>query len=286
MSNIINLVSSYVVVSNLIRNYGLIESEGTLIEWIGEALEEIGMNNDTCTVSTCFSNVLNYSCNIPMGCKVINQIAKHNGYYGPDQIMNLINEKDSSILPIIVDQAGNPVNNFDYVYYRPYFDRFDVIFEYDFSTKSWNNFRKAFTPIKLSNSTFQHYPGLTIRDTYEDEYFVKKDSRQIYFNFESGQVAISYLKFNTDPNFFPMIPDHVVYISAVEAFIIYRKAKRDFYNHVEGAKDILLYSERDWEHKLRNAKNKSFLPDTIDEHENIIVKSLLPMPLKNRFFQL
>ena len=276
---IINLTSSYNVISKVIRDYGLRENEGTLIEWIGEGLEHIGINSNWCEEAVAFSTVESHQCEFPSHCRSIIQIAKNNTYSSPAEVTgSLETSEETEGEPVPIDENGQPLSTVNYAYYRPYFD---YIYQYQFWYQS-PFYTQKFTPIRLANHSF--YNSIVCEDTniiYDNdalEYTVVPAIRSLRFSFIEGQVAIAYLKQKLDDEGYPLIPDDISYISALSAYIIYRKTIRDFYNHVQGSTDIMLKSEEDWSFYCRQAKNKFYMPLTIDDYENLKNKRTYKLP--------
>ena len=82
----------------------------------------------------------------------------------------------------------------------------------------------------------------------------------IYVNFESGELEISYLAFQTDMNGYPMIPDDERYISAVKSYVMYMIAYRMWLQDklaTEKYREI----ERNWLFYVNSAKTKAHMPD-------------------------
>lgn len=71
-------------------------------------------------------------------------------------------------------------------------------------------------------------------------YYIKNG--HVYLGFEEGAVTINYYAFPADNDGEPMIPDNEYYVSAVEAYFIYRTSQRLYYR-----KKILFneYKERE-----------------------------------------
>lgn len=274
----LNLISSYTIINKVIRDYGLQEDEPTLIEWIGEAIEGIGINKDWCQESVAFINLINYQCQLPNQCKAIIQIAKNTEYNSFEEIDEQINAAETSGEPVPIDEYGQPLSGVDFAYYRPFYD---YIWNYQFWYTS-ALYNQQFIPVRLANQSFYNSivclePGI-IYNNESPEYTIIPETKSLRFNFESGQIALSYLRQITDEKGYPMIPDDYSYITAIASYIIYKKSNRDFYTHVIGSDGRLLKAEKDWQFYCRQAKNKSRMPSTVDDYENLVSNNRYKLP--------
>lgn len=288
-----NLVSSNAVIGKVIRDYGLREDKSTLIEWIGEAMEGIGIDRNWCQESVAFVTVENYQALLPNYCRTIIQIARNNTYVSPLQVEEDVINATTSLTsftdcnPVPLDEFGQPLTGVDYAYYRPYFD---YVFEYQFWYAS-PLYQESFTPVRLADHNF--FNNIVAKEdgiiytADAPEYTIVPDIRMLRFNFEMGQVAISYLRQITDEQGYPMVPDDYSYMEAVSSYIIYRKQKRDFFNHVEGSTSTLALAEKDWQFYCRQAKNRSMMPQSVDDYEKLKkgTRYLLP-PDKYKSFRI
>lgn len=276
-----NLISSYAIINKVVRDYGLREDKTTYIEWIGEAMEGIGIDKNWCQEAVAFIGIDNYQCPVPKYCRVIQQIARNNTYTTPfdsTELFTEINTTGFEDQPVPIDEFGQPLTGVDYAYYRPYFD---YIYEYQFWYSS-PLYQENYSPVRLADNRF--FNSLVSEEKNvvyaadSPEYTIVPESKLLRFNFPTGQVAVSYLRQITDEFGYPMIPEDYSYQEAVATYIIYRKSKRDFYNHVQGAQATMLKAEQDWQFYCRQAKNKSMIPQTIDEYESLRrnYKHLLP----------
>lgn len=276
------LVSSYSIIAKLVRDFKMVDDEGTLIEWIAEAIDEIGMNRDTCRPAVAFIQVQNFTCKLPTHCRHINQIARNNSFLAPQDVVGLLNTETEAVdIPVPIDEEGKPITAVKFAYYRPFFD---LVYEYNFGIDTFRNFKEKFTPVRLAKGNF-FTSEEKIHSSRRDEYTLLPDVRQLRFNFPSGQIALSYLRQYTDEMNFPMIPDHIKYRRAIFDYIVYKISWRDFYNHVQGSETRLTKSESDWLISRNDARTHSFVPNTIDEYKNMTSKKLLPTNDYNRFFE-
>lgn len=89
----------------------------------------------------------------------------------------------------------------------------------------------------------------------------------IFTSFEEGYVEISYHSFPVDSRNYPVVPDDVKYIKAVESYIIERLARREYINNRLPQEKYRLL-EQEWLWYCGSAKN-SINSRSIDEMESM-----------------
>jgi hypothetical protein len=219
---------------------------------------------------------------------VILQTARNNKWAGsgltPADVITDTTTSNPADIPVALDSNGTPIHDYELAYYRPYFD---VLGEYNVvgnNQPNWNHF----TPVRLANHIFfdtvvakeEGYEELY--KTCRDEYTLVEDI--IRFSFKEGQVAIAYLKQKLDCDGFPMIPDTVENVTAVEKYIKYKLREIDYEQGRLGSESRLAKAEADWHWYCRQAKNVNMMPQTIDEWENLMDQRNYMMPQKNRYY--
>lgn len=260
-------------------------SESDVIEWIAEAMEFIKTPN-MYEPAVAFVEVSNHQCRLPKLFHVLIQIARNNDYE-PVTPANLISEstttEETGDTPVALDETGMPINAYELAYYRPYFD---YIGEYYITGQVIGTTK--FTPVRLSNHTF--FNSVVCRqEGYDDIYASCTDEYTIIenmlrFSFETGQVAISYLKVKVDCNTgYPYVPDHISYTTAITKYVIYKLMERDFYNKREGSQYTLEKAERDWSWYCGQAQNHAKMPQTIDDWENLLRQWNYMIPRSDRY---
>ena len=303
MSQLVKTTSINRILSKIKRNYNNDDlSESDLIEWAGEALDFL--NTDKVYKETVgFLKIENYQVEIPAYLHAIIQIAKNNCFIACDS-ENDIKEKDlcpkdvceiieketeqecnknhHSTAPVCLDCEGRPINDYNVAYYRPYFD---LIWDY----QMWNGsslYRNCFTPVRLSTNTM--FNNMTcelankhLESTCKDEYNIIGGSI-LRFNFEKGQVAVSYLKQILDDEGYPMIPDNIESVTAITKYIILKVSERNFYNNRDGSESRLQYAAKDWQWYCRQAKNKN-REMSIDDYENLLQQRSYLLPKTNHY---
>lgn len=294
------------VLSKLYRDLGLSDiSEIDVIEWTGEALEAIGTVPllEECVA---FIEVKDHKAELPSGLHAIIQVARNNDFkkdeltplniaydtdfrcleekeYSDDcdfkdiVHINLLEDRDY----VFLDCNGNPIEKLERKYYRPYFDS-------KLYANLWitSDFYKAkYTPVRLANHNFfnsvvcQEDPELY--STCVDEYTLSDNV--IKTSFKDGSIAIAYYKQRVDEETgYPLIPDDYSVITAITMYITMKIMQRSWYLGREGYGDKFQKAEQDWHWYCKQAKNKSIIPTTDDEWENIydIRNNLLPFKSK------
>ena len=95
----------------------------------------------------------------------------------------------------------------------------------------------------------------------------KIEGSYIFTNISEGYLEIAYWAFPTDADGLPMIPDDVMYLRAVEAFLTERIARKLW---IQGKMSGEVYSQldRDWLFYVKSAKVRAAMP-SYDEAESL-----------------
>lgn len=298
------------VFSKIERDFGLTTfNEYDIVEWIGEALEQIGAITQY-QESVQFIKVKNHQCEIPTGLVNIIQIARkhqHSDDCTPDEVRTccsipvstgLLPVKvdscghpisDTAGCPVLIDCHGSPITDFEVAYYRPFFDLQGEYF-------GWRNsdlYRSKFTPIRLATHTLFNSLVCQINNDndYDDAYRHSQDEYQVIdgqilrFSFQHGQIAIAYKKIFLDPETgYPMIPDLVSVTTALGYYIQWKMSSRDFYKNREGANNKMIEAEKQWVWYCRQAGNELIQPYGVDDYQNLLDQLTYLVPQKQRYF--
>lgn len=296
--NKFNYVSADTIFAKLNRDLrGSELPESDIIEWVGEALgfmRVAGLSEE----AVAFIEVANHRCDFPEGMKVILQIARNNtwvsghGEINPKTIVDCLaceNPCPDNGTPI--DMETGVVDDDEIAYYRPYFD---LKYEY----QGWTNsayYQESYTPVRLANNTF--FKTLVAQETGEiqdlyrsessDEYTIIGDypCNSLLFSFETGFVAVSYIRSMVDSNTgYPLIPDDSSFISAITYYIKWKLAERNRWFGVDGAKFEAEDAEVKWNKYVRQAINRIKMPSTVDEYQNIMEQSLYLIPRTRKYY--
>ena len=290
----------YVPIINLFaklqRDFPLEFKEGDAIEWTAEALEAIGAVRQY-EEAVCFLEVSNHQAELPAGLHAIIQIARNHCYTEteqqglcPAEAVEAQQESSSTTsqppasVPIAIDCNGQPLEEYELAYFRPYFD---LQWEYG----AWTTSRLAgcFQPVNLAESSFFDsivctLPDRSLYDNCRDEYTIIM-GKTLRFNFEKGQVAVAYLRQVLDPETgYPMIPDHYSFTTAVTAYIIYKMTEREFWAGRQGSDSRMMKAESNWHWYCKQAGNYAMQLKGIDEHENFFRQNQYMLPRQNRYY--
>jgi len=259
-------------------------SEIDIVEMVGEALEFIGVSL-IYEPSVAFIEVKGHQCSMPSHTERIIQIARNNSVeLVTPQIVKSVPVVTTTDIPVALDYDGTPINAYDLAYYRPYFD---LIGDYTAGINSGCGIK--FTPVRLSTNTFFNtlvYKETNFEDIYRnvrDEYTIVEGTT-LRFSFESGQIAVSYLKRKVDcETGFPLIPDKISFVTAITAYIKMKLAETDFYNHREGSAQILARAEDQWQWYCGQAKIIGIMPKSLDDWENLLQQRNYLIPRTDRY---
>lgn len=291
------------IFSKLIRDFTDSFSEDDVIEWIGEALEFMQCAKSF-EEAVAFIEVKNHQCNLPKNLHAVIQIAKSNLWTNEcktptpakviEETQNLFYSdcagcgdnygKDSGY--IVLDGRGSPLVEYDVAYYRPYFD---LLGEY----YGWSNskyYGNSYSPVRLKNHTFFNSLVCTERTSTpynsncNDEYTIVGGSI-LRFSFESGFVAVAYLRPYFDPETgYPMVPDSISHTTAITKYVTMKVNDREFQNGRQGADSRLARSEADWQWYCKQASNEDMMPYGIDEYQNFLDQRSYLVPQLNNYY--
>lgn len=270
-------------------------SETDVVEWAGEALEAIGAVT-MYEEAVAFIEVRNHQCAIPSGLHNIIQVAKNMRHHiGDDEFCpkNVINELKPPTpgpdIPVALNCNGEPANAYDLAYYRPYFD---LQFEYH----GWRNhsYYSNYAPIRLSTNTF--FDNLVCRDRngdseyrgnnpYSADEYTVIQGKFLRFTFREGLIALAYNRQMVDPETgYPMVPDDFSTTTAITKYITLRLMEREFYANREGSASRVQKAEQDWHWYCKQAGNKHFIPNGIDQMQNLTDQMSYLFPVRNRYY--
>lgn len=266
-------------------------AQENLVEWAGEALETLYRKGslEECVM---IALVENYSVTMPRGFKYISGILKNINYTGYNQDSCItpkdifeITEEDKSCGDINALTCFMSVgNDYDTVLrkdpthtlYQIPLPFLDVPFSFGYWYAS-HTCQRNFTRVYLSDSKF--FKTKVLHSEFKlPEHFCEGARPEytlvgntIKFNFEKGQVAISYSKIPIDPESgWPLVPDEQAYINAIFYYIKWKLSemyswtgRQGFGN--EGEKAFIL-----WEKYAAKARVKTIKIRTRDEMDSIL----------------
>lgn len=276
------------------RGLDIPESDG--IEWIGEALGFMKITS-VAEEAVAYVEVVKNHCDIPKNIHNIIQIAKNNDWdvavadtVTPSTIIDAVTTEDCASCGdyIAVDCHGIPIGTREQRYYMPYFD---LQGEY-YAWRSSAAYKESWTPIVLGNHSF--FDSLVCRpdelDTavYEntnvhDEYTVAGD--KLRFSFESGFIAIAYLRQRVDLSTgYPLVPDNEYARNAITYYMAWKMNQRACYSHRQGACQLADRAEIQWNKYIKRFKNNAKMPTGVDQHQNLMQQSRYLLPRLNRYY--
>lgn len=265
-------------------------NESDVIEWIGEALEflKVGESQEQ---AVAFLEVRNYQAIVPKGLQTVLQVARNNSYeencVTPADVATTTEEETLSD-KVFLDCNGKPIVDYEIAYYRPYFD---LQWEYDPWMRS-SLYQEQFTPVRLANHTL--FKTLVCRESgYENLYAGRSDEytivgtqdKKFQFSFETGSVAVSYLRTAMDTETgYPLIPDQISFITAITYYVKWKIAEWWAWNSRDGAIGLANDNERKWLKYVKQAKNWAKMPKTIDQYQNLLEESHHLIPRLKRYY--
>lgn len=281
-SKLISIQRIFANMGKFIHNNGVREID--IVNWTAKALEFMNIES-VFQPAVKIETVSQHQAQMPSFLHAVVQIARNNNYVNEPVVV----ESDVATIlgetvdtPVALDRYGTPVNAYELAYYRPLPD-----FGSYFTIGSLNIKKYQFTPVRLANHSF--FNSLVCKEpdfdgiyaTCKDEYTVVDNLFR--FSFPEGQVMISYLRQKLDENGYPMIPDEVSVIEAIEKFIRYKVFEEQFDNGREGAERRYSKAESDWHWYCRQAKTNDLIPQTTDEWQDIMDWKNHLMPKWNRY---
>lgn len=283
------------ILSKFQRDFkGLDINEDDAIEWIGEALGFMKIVSAS-EEAIAFIEVKNYHASIPAGLHYITQIARNNDWQKPadnecclnEAIENLVPQTEKEVINT-EDCQGRVTWNKEQVYYRP---RLDLQFPF----VNWisSSFKKAkYTPVRLANHSFlntlvckeKDMEDVYCRDCKDrDEYTIVQD--QLRFNFETGLIALAYIRQMVDTETgYPMIPDDESARAAITYYLGWKIKEMEAWNHREGAMQLAQIAEQHWLKYIKQFKNKAKMPTGVDQYQNLMEQSNYLIPNHNRYY--
>lgn len=189
----------------------------------------------------------------------------------------------------IYDECGKKIMETTYAKY------FSMKTPFNYWVKS-NNYVQNYIPIRLSNHTFFNsvvckldnpiYNDLKYYPNTQDEYTIIGDypNRVLRFSFQEGQVALAYLKSQTDDEGFPLIPDDSDCHSAIVYYLKWKIAERLAWSGREGYDRLGKEAEAHWLKYIKQFKSKSKMPYSLDDYKNIQENSYYLIPNLNKDF--
>ena len=256
-----NKSSVYEIIAKIKRELDTSIDETTMIEWIAEALEFIGVitqyDRKVLTI-----DVKNGKGVLPKHLKEIIRVVHNPHPITEDNYKNCKTKQpnipeDCELKAVPVDCNGNILcgNKVKYVYW------FDLL-----GINHWfgdNDTYHGYQTVFPSKKAFSFNKG---KHNKYLEY--KRLDNVLQFNFAEGQVMVSCYVQSFDENGYPLIPDINEYKEALFRYVVYKQMLKAFYKGEKGSKMRLVKAEQDWHWYCKQAKNKEMMLKGVSEHNS------------------
>lgn len=291
----VKLVSLERVLASFYRDINATQelSENDLVEWCGEALEQIGAYTQY-QEDVDYIPVNEHKALIPCGLHQIVQIAyKFTAGTSCDCAIKIINSDDNATCTSstcsgtcsTTDDACNGVTSAEDVIVTQTRQLIDYHLKYRF-TKT-GSYYTNFKPMRLASGNFSVAKTAHCEDcinlsaTCSEEYAV--DHPYIKTSFQTGSICLAYIRQPLDDRGWPMIPDDVSYTEALKRYLAYKLKYGDFLN---GKINPNIYAklEDDWHWYCAQARGKMNMPNTIDKMQNLLDQRKRLIPNENRYY--
>lgn len=267
-------------------------SETDVIEWVGEALGFLEMP-EIQEQSVAFIKVSNYEADMPRGFQAILQVAKYDKQEEEIQCYVDLPEIDVDEVDFSTPECCSGEGLVDMILgnldtsIRPYFDM-------QFRYETWTvapYYKQHFTPIRLAESTYFNSVVCEEKDMYyppcggEEYTIVGTTEKKLRFSFKEGYIALAYYKNALDKETgYPLIPDNVRHLTAINYYIRWKVAEMLSWNSREGFAKLAETNERHWLKYVKQAKNWTKMPKTVDDLQNILENTHHFLPRVNRYY--
>ena len=262
-----------------------LENEADIIEWIGDALDAIGVVTQK-EEAVCFVKVKNFMAHVPKHCHSIIQIAKNNSYSPLENKYTIRPEDTRRALTLNVKRpitlSGHQGEDTEH-------DIFS--FQYDYNLWFGSElYTKGFSPVRLSENVFFN-TMVCKENNYEDiykncgdEYTILK-GEILKFSFPHGQVAVAYNKHQMDDETgYPLIPENISYISAIVNYCRWQWFTREFYSGREGSESKMNKAESEWIWYCAQAGNTALMLSGVDDYQNFLDQRNYLIPQRRKYF--
>ena len=241
---IYKLVSVKVVISKIVRDLGLGDSEiheQDFIEWIGEGLSQIGAYTQF-TPKECIIPVIDHvgmlPCDFVENIKVINTVATNCGgskYDIMDKLLTALGLKQAETAPVLCPEQ----------FHKLQFGIADRYQEVPAMLRSNQG---------LINATST---DLSINDM---SYRFVKEGRYLQTGFREGYLTLRYLAFPLDNCGYPLIPENVSYKTALFWKVVFHLSMRGFQMPTPELNN-LEYCRMQWNFYCKQARGDANMPD-------------------------
>lgn len=282
------------------RNFrGLEINENDAIEWVGDCLSQIKIYSEM-EEAIHFTEVNDHFATLPDDLQYVVQIARDNQWQGPTEscspaaVISGLTATEDTTSPkvakyVAVDCNGYVINN-DTEEAKTYQASFDLNAYYP----SWlgsKYYQQRYTLVRLSDHTF--FKSIVCKpedNPYEADYNPDELTNNEYtiagnrfiFSFNTGYVAIAYLRNKVGEDGLPEIPDHNYLFEALSYYVLWKHKQREAYLHKEGARTLAADAELRYKDYIKKFKNYAKMPKGEMQHLQIRERSLYILPQLDR----
>lgn len=290
MANQVKLTSIERVIAGVYRDLKpVVElSENDLIEWAGEALEQIGAFTQL-EESVISLKIEGYRAILPSGVHKVIQVAYKYTEGSPSttpMLTTASNEacttcddsggKNCPTCSDVCETSAQLIQNAELFlqYYKPNSFRATGYY-YD----HYKPLRVASGPFAITH-TSDCKSCVGISANCDQEYSL--DWPYIKTSFKDGHICIAYVGQALDDRGFPLIPDEVSYVEAIKRYITYKLKYSEF---LQGQVPPQVYAklEDDWHWYCAQARSKATMPDTVDKLQNLVDQRIRLIPKVQRY---
>ena len=164
-----------------------------------------------------------------------------------------------------------------------------MVKDYPFAGNFTSVFYKNYRPLALNTSTFKSSLALhcekciNIDYTSEDSYHIQNG--MLISTLEQGSICLAMLKYPTDDNGYPKIPDNYSYKEAITRYIKMKIADAMFFSDPSPSNEKRFGKyEADWHWYCRQAKNQAMMPSNLAEREKIFRINRRMIKLNKEFY--
>ena len=289
MANQVKLTSIERVIAGLYRDLKpVVElSENDLIEWAGEALEQIGAYTQL-EEKVASLEVDGYKAILPSGVHKVIQVAYKYTEGSPSTTPMLTTaspcttcsdngcDPECPTCADVCETSAQLIQNAELFlqYYKPN------------SFRATGYYYDHYKPLRLTSGPFAIPHTSDCKDctgissTCDQEYSL--DWPYIKTSFQKGFICVAYVGQALDDRGFPLIPDEVSYVEAIKRYIIYKLKYSEF---LQGQTPPQVYGklEEDWHWYCAQARSKATMPDTIDKLQNLTDQKNRLIPKVRRY---
>lgn len=276
------------IIAKHIRDIGDDIHEIDLIEWIGEALGFMNVPSLQ-EHAIMFSEVKGFHVDVPKHFQKVLQIAMYTDWkkdINPkcEDIVNSLKKENKCDCDKIFTDCGEQDDiTPDYRVY------FDLKWEYE-PFEEISCFKEKWVPVRLAQSTFFK----TV--VCENDKFIPHgnvpmytivggigSSQKLRFSFKEGYVVMSYYRTAISKDGYPLIPDDIHVITAIEYYIQWKMSERLAWSGREGFQSISQQKYQMWLKYCNQAICTANMPKSLDEWKNLMDNSLHLIPNLNKY---